>query len=827
MNKIILIDDNCQNQRAAYGASYIDGGEFESCLVHLEELNEASDFSFLDNAACVMLHDSLTDNVDGNFIVGSRMAREIILNKIIERNIPYVLFSDGHSIIGDWTPDNKNAVKSIKKSEFYRNLKAFLDLYKVSGIIDLRLIAFGANSDKREIVYILHQLIDDLENYKDKDLVSLEILDEVLYLRFFELAKNVTTSSYAKVCQMVSEHKLTVSNLRIYLNLLASRAIRYTGIVPKYKILALGDVKTRERLSSIENIEFADLLSFQLGEKGEMDMFNHILKNVPNDTDAIVIDVDSTDNPDSCLAYALGVRLSLHSKGKAALAPIVFISFVTSDIFKGSQYSSLLMTKGVSFENPSFVKTAILQIEPLSQNDYCSGFLDFVKVKPNATEGRHSIANQWGADTLSRIIGLEPTDVISVKNARESLYFKYILAMSLDCDKIQNILSGQMPSSVENSIPSTNAAGCRILLIDDEADKGWGDVLKQLFKGAKFECFNGTASDYQALPEQYRKGIEDAVYDLILLDLRMNGLQEEENLNPEDFSGMKILKAIKSYNKGTQVIMLTASNKAWNMKALLDAGADGYYIKESPEYAFSQTYSLSNAKELARSISRCINNGYLRDIYTKIMQIKELIENGNLYGKRTEEILGSIEIAFDLLARSDNRNEYKSYAYLQLFLAIEEYVKMPSVIDLSESGLYLYNGNQRYRILVSKSKSDSGATIYDSKISMSNGHYCIKNGRFANRFVDTNFLVSTVLIYKFGKENSSATGWTKIYKARNEKAAHPKSGIITIDDIERILNFMLFFFNDQNAKWRNIEDAFPDVKIEDQLAALQNKFNRK
>ena len=106
---------------------------------------------------------------------------------------------------------------------------------------------------------------------------------------------------------------------------------------------------------------------------------------------------------------------------------------------------------------------------------------------------------------------------------------------------------------------------------------------------------------------------------------------------------------------------------------------------------------------------------------------------------------------------------------------------------------------------------------------MSNGHYCIKNGRFANRFVDTNFLVSTVLIYKFGKENSSATGWTKIYKARNEKAAHPKSGIITIDDIERIL----FFFNDQNAKWRNIEDAFPDVKIEDQLAALQNKFNRK
>lgn len=825
MNKIILIDDNCQNQRAAYGASYIDGGEFESCLVHLEELNEASDFSFLDNAACVMLHDSLTDNVDGTFIVGSRMAREIILNKIIERNIPYVLFSDGHSIIGDWTPDNKNAVKSIKKSEFYRNLKAFLDLYKVSGIIDLRLIAFGANSDKRETVYIIHQLIDDLDNYKDKDLVSLEILDEVLYLRFFELAKNVATSSYAKVCQMVSEHKLTVSNLRIYLNLLASRAIRYTGIAPKYKILALGDVKTRERLSGIENIEFADLASFQLGEKGERDMFNHILKNVPNDTDAIVIDVDSTDNPDSCLAYALGVRLSLHSKGKAALAPIVFMSSVTSDIFKGSQYSSLLMTKGVSFENPSFVKTAILQIEPLSQNDYCSGFLDFVKVKPNATEGRHSIANQWGADTLSRIIGLEPTDVISVKNARESLYFRYILALSLDCDKIQNILTGQMPSSVENSIPSTNAAGCRILLIDDEADKGWDDVLKQLFKGAKFECCNGTATDYQALPEQYRKGIEDAVYDLILLDLRMNGLQEEENLNPDDFSGMKILKAIKSYNKGTQVIMLTASNKAWNMKALIDAGADGYYIKESPEYAFSQTYSLSNAKELANSINRCLSNSYLRRIYSKIDQVKTLIEKSNIFEDRTEEILCKINVAFDLIARSDRHKEYCAYAYIQLFLIIEEYVKMPSVFDYTDSDLFLYNGSQRYRILKDKT-TKSGIPTYNAKISMDNGHYCIKESKYRNRFIDTNFLVSAMLIFKFGKDNSSALKWTKIYQTRND-AAHPKEYTITIEDFDRIMDFMLYFFDESKAKWRRIEDAFPDVKIEDQLAALQNKFNRK
>lgn len=61
MNKIILIDDNKSNQREIYGATFVDNGEFEDCLIHKEELNENSDFSFLDDAACVLLHDSLTE----------------------------------------------------------------------------------------------------------------------------------------------------------------------------------------------------------------------------------------------------------------------------------------------------------------------------------------------------------------------------------------------------------------------------------------------------------------------------------------------------------------------------------------------------------------------------------------------------------------------------------------------------------------------------------------------------------------------------------------------------------------------------------------------
>ena len=202
-----------------------------------------------------------------------------------------------------------------------------------------------------------------------------------------------------------------------------------------------------------------------------------------------------------------------------------------------------------------------------------------------------------------------------------------------------------------------------------------------------------------------------------------------------------------------------------------------------------------------------------------------MISKSSLYGERTDEVLSSIDIAFDLLAKSDDRNEYKAYSFLQLFLAIEEYVKLPSVIDSSDTGLYLYNGNKRYRILKEKVITKTGVS-YDSKISMLNGHYCIKNGKYINRFFDTNFLVSIVLIYKFGFENSSAQGWTKIYKARNEKAAHPKSSNVSISDFDRILDFMLFFFDSNNVKWRNPNQAFPDITMEDQLKMLQKKFNK-
>ena len=671
MKKIILIDDNKSNQREIYGATFVDNEEYEDCLVHKEHLNENSDFSFLDDAACVLLHDSFEDYVDGKYVSGSQMARARINDKIKDK-IPYVVFSDGHSIIGDWNPSERNVVRSIKKSEFYRNLKGFLDAYRESSHIDLRLIAYGSDYEKRELVILLQKVFDELKSVNDKEILTFSFVDTDLLERFFKKVKHVSSLTYEKLCDSINAGKLTVSKFKAYINSLATHAIKYTALVPKQNILLLGNDLSQERMSGMSNVTYKPLTTFPLGEKGEKEMFDNISSSIPLDVDAIIIDVDSTKSPDACLSYALAIRLSLHEKKAVALAPIIFMSSLTPDIFKNSPYSTLLQTKGISFETTLYTPTAVELMEPLSAKDYHPYFLDLVKVKPNATEGTHSIANQWGADVLERIISGDETENELIKRARQSLYFRYVLTLTLKQETIFDLANNINDVEKANRIDVLDASGKKILLIDDEADKGWKDVIGRILNNSNLITFNQQTADYTNLSEDIKKEIEKEDADLIFLDLRINGVAEDtdEHIRPYDFSGMKVLKAIKKINPGLQVIMLTASNKAWNMKALVDAGADGYYIKESPEYAFSAEYSIANANNLVKQIERCLEKKYLCKIYTGIKKLKSTLDSCGQSQYFCNRIKNHLNISYILLSQAKTKQDF-AFAYITLEQIVE------------------------------------------------------------------------------------------------------------------------------------------------------------
>lgn len=448
------------------------------------------------------------------------------------------------------------------------------------------------------------------------------------------------------------------------------------------KILVLGNEQTKKWSESISNSHFIQMPVFSLGEDGERKLCEFVINNIDRDSMAIVVDVDEISKPELCLAFAMAIRLSILDIKSAALSPILFISRATQDILIGYKYSPIILTGSIVFDLPENASDALEVMEPLSPSEYKTKFLDVIKIIPNATEGRHSLANQWGADVLSRIVIGNETNNELIKKARLSLYFRYVRALSLGTKDIEKIIQGGELPSAPTSFKKIDAAGKKILLIDDEADKGWDDVLRKMLPNSEFKTIQEQVPDYDSLSEGAKKKIESGKYDLIFLDLRMNGVTEEDTLSPNDFSGMKILKAIKEQNKGNQVIMFTASNKAWNMKALLDEGVDGYYIKESPEFAFPHSYSLSNAENLCNDINNCLSVSFeQRSIWKSIKEVKQVMESNNLankyfsgmevmHGLKYQTLISTeLDVVWGLLRSNQEKKEQLSM--LSLFKILE------------------------------------------------------------------------------------------------------------------------------------------------------------
>ena len=83
-----------------------------------------------------------------------------------------------------------------------------------------------------------------------------------------------------------------------------------------------------------------------------------------------------------------------------------------------------------------------------------------------------------------------------------------------------------------------------------------------------------------------------------------------------------LLKRIKEYNKGIQVIIFSATNKIWNLQALQEAGADGFILKESPENNFDFDFTKQSVLNMIDKTSECLGMIFLKDINNIIKRIK-------------------------------------------------------------------------------------------------------------------------------------------------------------------------------------------------------------
>ncbi|WP_194437726.1 response regulator [Vibrio fluminensis] len=105
---------------------------------------------------------------------------------------------------------------------------------------------------------------------------------------------------------------------------------------------------------------------------------------------------------------------------------------------------------------------------------------------------------------------------------------------------------------------------CRVMLVDDHPLMRRG--LSQLLSFEdEFEVIAEASSGAEAVAKNH-----EVEPDLILLDLNMKGM-----------SGLDTLNALRADNCDANIVILTVSDSAADIDALVKAGADGYLLKDT------------------------------------------------------------------------------------------------------------------------------------------------------------------------------------------------------------------------------------------------------
>lgn len=581
---------------------FLKASEYKDCFRRIENL-QIEDVPSLAGASCVLIHSSYS-----NSAVKRRVLDVLDYGEVA----PVVLFSDGDQEEATFNGDNY--IISIKKSVLYSKLPRFLNDFRKNKQVNLRILS-GVQS----------------EAVKTSELIAKNNIFSEFFSRVsLDLSPNNEDKPNAPCIFCVGREGMNAIAKKI------------GGVFIKFNANSFHDDDQR-----LTDIKLHDYLTSELYREAR----------------AFVLDTDSS--PSIVMLLAMHIRLTESLPGTSMFAPIIFVSdFPLEKLIVKSSCAQIFMTKGVYLCHRSEVEGIISTAKPLDKESFLADYFDKINI-PAPKGSNHSLANQWGASRLYMIISGEKAkrDVFKdFQDIHKRLYFKYI------CHK--------MPSSRPNLTHEKpyyqvrGAAGKRILFIDDEAEKGWTKTLSLIFPSARFnpneDVIAETVMDYDSFSAGAKSKIEERDYDLILLDLRLGGIREDFVVEPEQMSGYNVLQKIKQLNKGRQIIVLTASNKAWNLKALLTGtmGADGYFVKESPEYEFSDELSSANLRSFIKDIERCLNRGYLREFWSFIRNFDHM--NGTLAG----EVRAQLDIAYEMAASAETPDDFH-YAFLALYQSLE------------------------------------------------------------------------------------------------------------------------------------------------------------
>lgn len=480
-----------------------------------------------------------------------------------------------------------------------------------------------------------------------------------------------------------------------------------------------------------------------------------------------------------------GLRIGLHIRLTAELEqkrylPLIFLAedskelILTNQIKGNKELTALLLfTPGVYLSSITKLTANINRYnETINQSILMHSVLPYLIVE-NQRDLGHQVANEWGVFRLARFAGIELNHQLPA-----DLYFKYKLAFSdAAIEPEMKLAMGQLNYD------------CNAILIDDNADIGWSELLKNLIE--KWIVYPGRNCHLQPIKtfeEAYK--IEDySKFDIVFLDLRLKPEEDKPNTNLpiEKFSGFKLLQKIKTLNKGIQVIILTASNKAWNMAKLLKEGADGYYIKESPEYNFSDAFSQQNYTEFKKTIERCLKRKHLRDVYKHWLEV--MTTSNDLDADFISESNSMLEVAWSLINEEKN-----DFTFLTLFQILENYADS----KYNQRNNTLCVSGEFIQMIEEKDDVNLWKLKHIKEIR--NGDYFANKTFKAEKSVSptTLFKVSCLLAFGLKKDDAYLKHFGKLNKIRNYIAHQGAKGFANHRDIIDLLEIIALIRGNSN-----------------------------
>ena len=274
--------------------------------------------------------------------------------------------------------------------------------------------------------------------------------------------------------------------------------------------------------------------------------------------------------------------------------------------------------------NADIDKDQLTELDALSEPDALSkehhlSVLEELALSPRGLTGRHDLANEWGPVQLwngVQQLRAEQTYPAWVRKLFFRLtrrqYYKYLFALSGLRGETESFGSEFRPIEDSQDIYDSwiefvgaRKQPIRIGLVDDEAEKGWLQAIEGVFldaPGAGSVTAPYNASDLEDL-DTLVKDASAQDWDIVLVDLRLT--ESDTDGPPRDakqLSGVQVIKKLKERQPERPVLAVTASNKAWTAKTLRSAGADGHWIKESPEHGVRLSYTTQNAADLIEAL---------------------------------------------------------------------------------------------------------------------------------------------------------------------------------------------------------------------------------